>query len=90
MRIEIEGATLEALTANVVALARRLDPIAVEAAPSQVTVPIISEATVQRLLTEARELNKIGMIKVVRELTGASLKRAKDIVESVYPYEGPR
>ncbi len=54
-------------------------PAAAAAAPAAAVV----EATdFQVMLTEAPADKKIGIIKIVRELTGLGLKEAKDLVES--------
>ncbi len=52
------------------------------AAPAAGAAPAAEEATeFQVTLTEAAADKKIGIIKVVREITGLGLKEAKDLVE---------
>ena len=54
----------------------------VAAAPSAAAAPAAAESTeFQVTLAEAAADKKIGIIKVVRELTGLGLKEAKDVVE---------
>lgn len=53
------------------------------AAPSQGAAPAAAEATdFQVTLTEAAADKKIGIIKVLRELTGLGLKEAKELVDA--------
>lgn len=53
------------------------------AAPAGAAAPAAAEATdFQVTLTEAPADKKIGIIKVVREITGLGLKEAKDLVEA--------
>lgn len=56
---------------------------AVAAAPAAAPAAAAVEATdFQVTLTEAPADKKIGIIKIVRELTGLGLKEAKELVES--------
>lgn len=56
-------------------------PVAVAAAPAEASA--VEEATdFQVTLVEAPADKKIGVIKVVREITGLGLKEAKDIAEN--------
>jgi large subunit ribosomal protein L7/L12 len=57
--------------------------VAVAAAPAASAAPAAAESTdFQVTLTESAADKKIGVIKVVRELTGLGLKEAKDLVEA--------
>lgn len=57
---------------------------AVAMAPAAAAAPAAAEATdFQVLLTDAPADKKIGIIKIVRELTGLGLKEAKELTESV-------
>jgi len=57
--------------------------VAVAAAPAGAAAPAAAEATDFTVtLAEAPADKKIGVIKVVRELTGLGLKEAKDLVEA--------
>lgn len=52
-------------------------------APAAAGAPAAQESTdFQVTLTEAAQDKKIGIIKVIREVTGLGLKEAKDIVEA--------
>jgi ribosomal protein L7/L12 len=56
-------------------------PVAVAAAPAGAAAPAAEEQTeFDVILTEAGA-SKIGVIKVVREITGLGLKDAKDLVD---------
>lgn len=56
--------------------------VAVAAAPAAGAAPAAAEATdFQVTLAEAPADKKIGIIKVVREVTGLGLKEAKDLVD---------
>ncbi len=53
------------------------------AAPAASAVPAAAESTdFQVTLTDAPADKKIGIIKVIREITGLGLKDAKDLVEA--------
>ncbi|MBA2367992.1 MAG: 50S ribosomal protein L7/L12 [Candidatus Protochlamydia sp.] len=55
----------------------------IAAAPSAAPAAAAAESTdFQVMLTESAVDKKIGVIKVVREITGLGLKEAKDLVES--------
>ena len=57
-------------------------PMAMAAAPSAGPVAVAVEATdFQVMLTESPADKKIGVIKVIREITGLGLKEAKELVE---------
>ncbi|MBS0623385.1 MAG: 50S ribosomal protein L7/L12 [Verrucomicrobia bacterium] len=57
--------------------------IAVAAAPAGDAAPAAAEATdFQITLTDAPADKKIGIIKVIREVTGLGLKEAKDIADA--------
>ncbi len=58
-------------------------PMAMAAAPAGAPAAAQEEASAfQVVLAEAPNDKKIGIIKVLRELTGLGLKEAKDIVEA--------
>lgn len=57
-------------------------PVAAAAAPAAGDAPAVEESTdFQVTLTEIDAAKKIGVIKVVREITGLGLKEAKELVE---------
>lgn len=56
-------------------------PVAVATAPAEAAAPAEEKTMFNVVLTEAGA-NKIGVIKVVRELTELGLKEAKDLVEA--------
>jgi large subunit ribosomal protein L7/L12 len=57
-------------------------PVAVAAAgPAAVAAPAAEEKTEFTVVLKAGGANKIGVIKVVREVTGLGLKDAKDLVD---------
>ncbi len=57
-------------------------PAVIAAAPSEAPAAAASESTEFKvILEEAPNDKKIGIIKVVREITGLGLKEAKDLVE---------
>ena len=53
------------------------------AAPSAAAAPAAEEKTDFNIVLESFGENKVGVIKVVREITGLGLKEAKDAVEGV-------
>lgn len=58
-------------------------PVMMAAAPGADAAPAAAEATdFQVTLADAPADKKIGIIKVVREITGLGLKEAKDLVEA--------
>ncbi len=58
-----------------------IDPSAVSAAPAAAAVVEVAEQTeFNVILTEAGSA-KLGVIKVVKEITGLGLKEAKDLVD---------
>ena len=58
-------------------------PMMMAAAPAAGAAPAAAEATeFQVTLEKAPDDKKIGVIKVVREVTGLGLKEAKDIVDA--------
>ncbi len=58
-------------------------PAVMAAAPAAAGAPAAAESTdFQVTLTDAPADKKIGIIKVVREITGLGLKEAKELVES--------
>jgi large subunit ribosomal protein L7/L12 len=59
-------------------------PVAMAAAPAAAAAAPVEEQTEFSVtLTEYPADKKVGVIKVVRELTGLGLKEAKDLVEGV-------
>lgn len=56
--------------------------VAVAAAPAAASAPVAESTDFQVTLAEAPADKKIGIIKVVREITGLGLKEAKDLVEA--------
>lgn len=56
-------------------------PVAVAAAPAE-AAPEVEEKSVFNIVLKDSGTNKIGVIKVVREITELGLKEAKDLVES--------
>ncbi|GAB1402083.1 50S ribosomal protein L7/L12 [Elusimicrobiota bacterium] len=56
-------------------------PVAVAAAGGAAAAPAAEEKTEFTVVLENAGANKIGVIKVVRELTGLGLKEAKDLVD---------
>ena len=59
-------------------------PVAVATAPvAGAAAPAAEEKTEFNIVLKAFGDNKIGVIKVVRELTGLGLKEAKDLVEKL-------
>jgi large subunit ribosomal protein L7/L12 len=60
-------------------------PVAMAAAPSAAAAaaPVEEQTEFSVTLTEYPAEKKVGVIKVVRELTGLGLKEAKDLVEGV-------
>jgi len=57
-------------------------PMAVAAAPAAEAAPEAEEKSVFNIVLKEAGSNKIGVIKVVREITELGLKEAKDLVES--------
>ena len=56
-------------------------PVAVAAAGGAAAAPAEAQTEFNVILTSAPADKKIGVIKVVREITGLGLKEAKDLVE---------
>lgn len=56
-------------------------PVAVAAAPAGAAAPAAEEKTEFDVVLKAAGAAKIGVIKVVREVTGLGLKEAKDLVD---------
>lgn len=56
-------------------------PVAVAAAPAQ-AAPVEEEKSSFNIVLKEAGANKIGVIKVVREITELGLKEAKDLVEA--------
>lgn len=55
-------------------------PVAVAAAPAEAAAPM-EEKTMFNIVLKDAGANKIGVIKVVREITELGLKEAKDLVD---------
>lgn len=61
-------------------------PVAIAAAPgagSGAAAPAVEEKTEFNVTMTSFGANKVGVIKVIREITGLGLKEAKDLVEGV-------
>jgi large subunit ribosomal protein L7/L12 len=56
--------------------------VAVAAAPAGAAAPAVEEKTEFTVVLTNHGANKVGVIKVVREITGLGLKEAKDLVEA--------
>ena len=56
-------------------------PVAVAAAPAEAAAPE-EEKTIFNIILKEAGANKIGVIKVVREITELGLKEAKDLVDT--------
>ncbi len=57
-------------------------PMAVAAAPAAEATPEAEEKSIFNIVLKEAGSNKIGVIKVVREITELGLKEAKDLVEA--------
>lgn len=58
-----------------------IDPTAVAAAPAAGAAAAVAEQTEFDVILKDAGAQKIGVIKVVKELTGLGLKEAKDVVD---------
>jgi large subunit ribosomal protein L7/L12 len=58
-------------------------PVAVAAVGGGAAAPVAEEKTEFTVTMTGFGANKVGVIKVIRELTGLGLKEAKDLVEGV-------
>ncbi len=56
-------------------------PVAVAAGPAAAAAPVEEQTEFTVILSGIDAAKKVGVIKVVRELTGLGLKEAKDLVE---------
>jgi large subunit ribosomal protein L7/L12 len=56
-------------------------PTAVAAAPAAAVAAVVEEKTEFDVILTSFGANKVGVIKVIREITGLGLKEAKDLVE---------
>jgi large subunit ribosomal protein L7/L12 len=56
-------------------------PVAVAAGPAAAAAPVEEQTEFTVILAGIDAAKKVGVIKVVRELTGLGLKEAKDLVE---------
>ena len=57
-------------------------PVAMAVMPAVVDAPVVEEQTEFDVILIAAGEKKVGVIKVVREVTGLGLKEAKDVVDS--------
>ncbi len=57
-------------------------PVGVAAAGGAAAAPVVEEKTEFDVILASFGANKLGVIKVVREITGLGLKDAKDLVEA--------
>ena len=82
---EIKGLTILELADLVKALEEEFGvsatPVAV-AGPAAAAAPAAEEKTEFTVVLKSAGANKIGVIKVVRELTGLGLKEAKEVVDN--------
>lgn len=58
-------------------------PMAMVAAGAAAAAPVVEEQTEFNVTMTSFGANKVGVIKVIREITGLGLKEAKDLVEAV-------
>jgi large subunit ribosomal protein L7/L12 len=58
-------------------------PVAMAAAAPGAAAPVAEEKTEFTVTMTSFGANKVGVIKVIREITGLGLKEAKDLVEGV-------
>jgi large subunit ribosomal protein L7/L12 len=58
-------------------------PVAVAAGAAAAAAPVVEEQTEFTVHMTSFGANKVGVIKVIREITGLGLKEAKDLVEGV-------
>jgi len=58
-------------------------PVAAAAAGPAAAAPVVEEKTEFTVTMTSFGANKVGVIKVIREITGLGLKEAKDLVEGV-------
>jgi len=58
-------------------------PVAVAAVAAGAAAPVVEEKTEFTVTMTDFGANKVGVIKVIREITGLGLKEAKDLVEGV-------
>ena len=58
-------------------------PMAMVAAGPAAAAPVVEEQTEFTVTMTSFGANKVGVIKVIREITGLGLKEAKDLVEGV-------
>ena len=58
-------------------------PVAAAAGPAAAAAPAAEEKTEFTVTMSEFGANKVGVIKVIREITGLGLKEAKDLVEGV-------
>ncbi len=58
-------------------------PVAVAAAGPAAAAAVVEEQTEFTVTMTSFGANKVGVIKVIREITGLGLKEAKDLVEGV-------
>jgi large subunit ribosomal protein L7/L12 len=58
-------------------------PVAMAAVGTAAAAPVVEEQTEFTVTMTSFGANKVGVIKVIREITGLGLKEAKDLVEAV-------
>jgi large subunit ribosomal protein L7/L12 len=58
-------------------------PVAMAAGAAAAAAPVAEEQTEFTVTMTSFGANKVGVIKVIREITGLGLKEAKDLVEGV-------
>ncbi len=58
-------------------------PVAMVAGGAAAAAPVVEEQTEFTVTMTSFGANKVGVIKVIREITGLGLKEAKDLVEGV-------
>jgi large subunit ribosomal protein L7/L12 len=58
-------------------------PVAMAAVGAAAAAPVVEEQTEFTVTMTSFGANKVGVIKVIREITGLGLKEAKDLVEGV-------
>ena len=79
---EVKGLTVVELAELVHALEETFGVSAAAAAPAAGAAEAVEEKTEFDVVLKSAGANKIGVIKVVRALTGLGLKEAKEIVDN--------
>ncbi|MFI0435710.1 MAG: 50S ribosomal protein L7/L12 [Parachlamydiaceae bacterium] len=78
----LEMAELKTLLENTWGVKAAAPAVVAAAAPAAAAAAVVESTDFQVTLSEAPADKKIGIIKVVREITGLGLKEAKDLVEA--------